>query len=227
MTKPLVLALSSVRGQSGKDTLIEQLVQRGHTVHRVAFADVLKEQCAQALASFYTDAETLLSFFHDSAYKDTQMGVLRISELTEGEYKHWLMYKAERDSENWLHAPRSPRWHLQKYGTEFSRVYKNDQDVWLKAGLEKIRQAPEGSLIVISDLRLRNEYCKLVAELSETHRVRPTLLHRMWFVPGVDDQPYHVSDVSLLGFFMNHVVLNHWGTPEAMADQLIEQGAFL
>lgn len=227
MTKPIVLALSSVRGQSGKDTLIEQLVQRGHVVHRVAFADILKEQCATALQTFYSSYDMLMEFFHDSAYKDAQMGALRISELPEGEYKQWLMYKAERDSENWVHAPRTPRWHLQKYGTEFSRVFKGNPDVWLDAGLEKIRQAPEGSLIVVSDLRLRNEYVKLVAELKETHKVKPTLLHRMWFVPGVDDQPYHVSDVSLLGFFMSHVVLNHWGTPEAMADQLTEQGAFL
>lgn len=45
-----LLALNSIRGKSGKDTLIGLLESEGRKVFRVAFADVLKRMCAEELA---------------------------------------------------------------------------------------------------------------------------------------------------------------------------------
>ncbi|MDT9702250.1 hypothetical protein, partial [Streptomyces sp. P17] len=51
MSKP-ILALNSIRGKSGKDTLIEHIEANGLKVHRVAFADTLKKECAEVLAGW-------------------------------------------------------------------------------------------------------------------------------------------------------------------------------
>ena len=70
MTKT-VIALTSVRGRSGKDTLIEELRKAGHTVTRVAFGDTLKEACADELAIAPFFKEDLLEFFHSDAKDQT------------------------------------------------------------------------------------------------------------------------------------------------------------
>lgn len=83
MSKP-ILALNSIRGKSGKDTLIEHLEkQLGLKVFRVAFADVLKKQCAEALGDPRFEAH-----MHTSA-KDTENVALSIEKLPEGDYKEF------------------------------------------------------------------------------------------------------------------------------------------
>lgn len=224
MTK-LVICLTSVRGRSGKDTLIEQLRLQGHEVTRVAFGDVLKEECADTLQSYWNEREKLIDWFH-SDMKDVPQLTLAIREIPEGPYKEWLMYKAARGDEtlDWMRSPRTPRWHLQQYATDYRRVFLNDPDVWLRAGLKKIAEAPEGPLVVVTDLRQANEYNALASLSEQGCKVRIVRLHRMWFVPGVDDAPYHVTDVDLIGHLMTDVILNVWGNPADMVQQL--KGAF-
>lgn len=96
----IIICLTSVRGRSGKDTLIEQLRLAGHEVTRVAFGDTLKEECARDLATYWNEPEKLLDWFH-SDMKDIPQATMRIRELPEGHYKEWLMYKR--------HARRTPR----------------------------------------------------------------------------------------------------------------------
>ncbi|ANY29122.1 hypothetical protein UNOSLW2_0070 [Pseudomonas phage UNO-SLW2] len=230
-----LLALTSVRGRSGKDTLLEQLALTGLKPARVAFGDILKEECARDLATYWNEPEKLLDWFH-SDMKDVPQATLRIRELPEGPYKEWLMYKAERPdpSEDWMNVNRTPRWHLQQYGTNYRRNFLKDPDVWLNAGLKAIEDLASlgETLIVVTDLRQRNEYVALAKLAGQLHTrgvgfkfttVATVRLHRMWFVPGVDDASYHVTDLDLIGHFMNAVVLNHWGDPAGMVRQLKEQ----
>lgn len=216
MTK-VVIALASVRGRSGKDTLIEELRKAGHQVTRVAFGDTLKVACASELASSRFSEETLLEFFH-SNHKDVLMDDLRVTSLPQSDYKDWLLGLVTDPS--WNQEPRSPRWHLQMYGTEYRREFYNEPDVWLNAGLKEIEKSPAG-LVVVSDLRQRNEYAKLLR--TPGLHVNTVWLHRMWFVPGVDDAPYHKTDLDLLGRSMDAVVLNEWGSPSDMVTQLEKQ----
>ncbi|AFO12304.1 hypothetical protein PhiS1_15 [Pseudomonas phage Phi-S1] len=218
----IIICLTSVRGRSGKDTLIEQLRLAGHEVTRAAFGDTLKEECARDLATYWNEPEKLLDWFH-SDMKDIPQATMRIRELPEGRYKEWLMYKAPRpeSSENWMETNRTPRWHLQQYGTQFRRDFMKDPDVWLNAGVNKIVEAPEG-IIVVTDMRQRNEYDTL-ASFKGPNRVIMTRLHRMWFVPGVDDAEYHVTDLDLIGHKMQACLLNVWGDPAGMVRQLNDQ----
>lgn len=213
MTK-IVIALTSVRGRSGKDTLIDELRKAGHQVTRVAFGDTLKEACAAELASTRFSEETLLEFFH-SNHKDVLMDDLRVTALPRSDYKDWLLGLVTDPS--WNQEPRSPRWHLQMYGTEYRREFLNDPNVWLNAGLKEIQEAPEG-LVVVTDMRQKNEYSELCSIGAKTVR-----LQRLWFVPGVDDAGYHKTDLDLIGHDMHAVVLNEWGNPSSMVDQLTGQ----
>ena len=217
MTKT-VIALTSVRGRSGKDTLIEELRKAGHTVTRVAFGDTLKEACAAELAIAPFFKEDLLEFFHSDA-KDQPMPGLAIRNLHRGVYREWLETRGPNLPE-WMDVARTPRWHLQQYGTEYRREFMGEPDVWLNAGLKEIAKAPEG-LVVVSDMRQRNEYAKLLR--APDLNVNTVWLHRMWFVKGVDDATYHKTDLDLLGHDMHAVVLNEWGNPSDMVTQLEKQ----
>ncbi|WYW00649.1 deoxynucleoside monophosphate kinase [Pseudomonas phage vB_PpuP-Vasula] len=218
----IIICLTSVRGRSGKDTLIEQLRLQGHEVTRVAFGDTLKEECARDLATYWNEADKLLDWFH-SDMKDVPQATLRIRELPEGHYKEWLMFKADRPNpnEDWMNLNRTPRWHLQQYGTNFRRDFCKDPDVWLNAGIVKIAEAPEG-LVVVTDMRQSNEYDAL-SKLKGPNRVLMVRMHRMWFIPGVDDAEYHITDLDLIGHKMQAAVLNSWGNPAGMVKQLNDQ----
>lgn len=221
MSKPKIIALTSVRGQSGKDTLIEQLELNGFVVARVAFGDVLKEQCATDMAGYDFNKQDLLRFFHGPE-KDVAMPGLAIKHVTEGPYKRWLIDTAERDSSQWMQQVRTPRWHLQQYGTNFRRVHLDNPNVWLDEGMKLVEELQGNEafdLIVISDLRQRNEYKKLKAYGAKLVR-----LQRMWFKACIDDQAFHVTDLDLIGHGMDAVVLNVWGEPGDMVQQLYAQG---
>jgi hypothetical protein len=219
-----IIALTSTRGQSGKDTLCDLLVQSGFTVVRVAFGDVLKENCARVLSNGYDmDERTLIDWFH-SDQKDRLKPQLAIKELADSEYKAWLMFKADQgDDMDWMNAMRTPRWHLQKFGTEFVRVYKNQPSLWLDEGLKVIattlNSAFAPDLIVVTDLRQPHECTAMIERGAKLVR-----LQRMWFKPGVDDTAFHTTDVSLLGHRMDALVLNEWNKPMEMLAQLREQG---
>lgn len=234
-----VICLTSVRGRSGKDTLIELLQSQGFNVARVAMGDVLKEQCADDLTSWKIPKDTLLQWFHSDT-KDQLLSDLAIKEIPEGPYRAWLMNTKDRDNDaQWMTRPRSPRWHLQQYGTDYRRNHLVNPDVWLEEGIKAIRGHALGGadIIVVSDMRQRNEYIRLSqltgtlwtdttgsAKIEKTHMVR---LHRMWFIPGVDDASYHITDLDLIGFFMSAVVLNEWGAPAEMITQLKTQGVLV
>lgn len=219
MTKT-VIALTSVRGRSGKDTLIEELRKAGHTVTRVAFGDTLKEACSDELAIAPFFKEDLLEFFHSDA-KDQMMPGLSIRNLHRGAYREWLETQGPNLPE-WMDVARTPRWHLQQYGTEYRREFLKNPNVWLDAGLKEIKEAPEG-LVVVTDMRQQNEYAALGMFTVGRPRAFTVRLHRMWFVPGVDDAGYHKTDLDLIGNSMSAVVLNEWGNPAGMVDQLKKQ----
>lgn len=224
MTTKKIICLTSVRGRSGKDTLINLLVKAGFDVARVAFGDCLKEECAHDLANDVFTKEDLLGFFHSDA-KDELMPGLAIKELPSYAYKRFLMATRKDPVEHrYLSQPRTPRWHLQQYGTNFRRDHLKNPNVWLDAGLRTITNT-ESEIIVVSDMRQRNEYnnLRLYGQLKDS-TVKLVRLQRLWNIPGVDDAPYHVTDLDLIGHRMDAVVLNKWGNPEGMLDQLNTQG---
>ena len=69
-------------------------------------------------------------------------------------------------------------------------------------------------------MRMINEYEGLLYAPS----VKTIRIVRDWFIPGVDDQPYHISDIALMAHPFDALVVNRLGEPWAMLDQLKEQG---
>lgn len=218
--RPVIIALTSKRGRSGKDTLVEKLREAGYLVHRVAFGDVLKSTCAGELTTCQDFAVVLESYMHMDL-KDAPMEELAIAKLPRGAYRHFLEKYAECDSpfHAWMTKPRSPRWHLQQYGTGFRRNHINEPDVWLKAGLREIAKAPADHVVVVTDMRQANEYHAL-ADLG-AHLVRLT---RDWSIEAVDSVPLHATDTELDGYVMDALVENRWGHADDMLVQLKAQG---
>lgn len=211
----VIIALTSERGRSGKDTLIEKLREAGYKVYRVAFGDVLKRQCSEVLTDFESARIVMESHMHTDL-KDAQFEELAIGELPPSEYCEWLFDDPAIFD---LETPRSPRWHLQQYGTGFRRNFKEDPDVWLNEGLKEIAKAPADALVVVSDMRQANEY----AALNErgAHLVR---LQRDWSIPAVDNAPLHATDIELRDFPMDALVVNRWGHADWMLESLTAQG---
>lgn len=212
-TKP-ILALNSIRGKSGKDTLIEYIEKEGLKVHRVAFADVLKREVAYALAEDDEEAGLLEALAHSSD-KDTPYGNLACEWVgTDGNYHQFLI---DRDYD--MKAPRSMRWHCQVYGTEYVRQRLGKPNYWLDKGLVEILNGcsdPSVDVVVVTDMRMPNEY----AALAKMPNVTLIRLVRTWFQAGTDDVPMHFSDYSLLADPFEALVVNEWGKPEAMIDQV-------
>lgn len=226
MTKP-VLCLNSIRGKSGKDTLIGLLKSCGHSVFRVAFADILKKQCALVLAYTVCEAETYERDMH-SAKKDAAQGNLSIWSLPDSPYKNFMVDLA-RYSPASLEEPRSLRWHLQKYGTEYCREFLKAPDVWCEQGIREVNKglaSDDYDIVVVTDMRLPNEYEGLTGLDLYLKAGKPKTIRiiRDWFVPGVDDQAYHISDIALMAHPFDALVVNRLGEPWAMLDQLKEQG---
>lgn len=219
MTK--ILALNSIRGKSGKDTLIGLLESEGRSVFRVAFADILKKECAEVLSGFKGSYANQIEDNMHKSVKDKVDNDMSIQRLPNNDYKLFLMDNHFGTSE--LMKPRSLRWHLQQYGTEYKREFLKDPDVWLNAGLKEIYKGFDSKpdYVVVTDMRLPNEYDKLKTHNWDIQTVR---IVRDWFIPGVDDQPYHISDIALMAHPFDGLVVNRLGEPWAMLDQLKDQG---
>lgn len=208
-----IIALNSLRGRSGKDTLFEVLVEHGVKIRRVAFGDKLKEICSQNIALARSEAAELEAHMHTDE-KDVLNHRLAIVRLPDNGYKRWLTDQNFAEA-----APRSLRWHLQQYGTEYRRKHLNDPDVWFREGLKEIAKTPEGEICLVTDMRQLNEYLKLVEMGAKT-----VFLLREWYVQGVDDAALHETDTALLTEPFDASVINRWGDQQGMYRQLVEQG---
>ncbi|QNJ57450.1 deoxynucleoside monophosphate kinase [Pseudomonas phage Waldo5] len=216
MTDKVIIALTSERGRSGKDTLVELLREEGFEVYRVAFGDVLKHACSIVLTGS-REAQIVMESHMHTDLKDAKFDELSIENLPESGYKDWL-WDVQGEAEDLdVCAPRSPRWHLQQYGTGFRRNYKGKPDVWLNEGLKVIDKAD--GLVIVTDMRQANEYAAL--ELRGAHLVR---LSRDWSIEAVDTAPLHATDIELRDHRMDAVVVNRWGHASDMLDQLKAQG---
>lgn len=216
MSKP-ILALNSIRGKSGKDTLIEHIEANGLKVHRVAFADTLKRECAGVLNSDPVRHRGIVYIERamHSAEKDTLRDELSVTGITRSPYKAWLLNHIPQEFWN---LPRSLRWHLQQYGSGYVRGHLKKPGYWLDQGCIEVlngQSDPSVDVVVVTDMRLPNEYERM--SLAGAHLIR---IVRNWHVPEVDTVPYHESDIALMTHAFDALVVNEWGAPERMFDQI-------
>jgi len=138
----LLLGFSG-RAGAGKDTCAEMLLANGF--RRVAFADALREEVASAWrfdVSMLTDRST----------KEWPIPALAIGNCADAGFVEAMQGRGED-----LAAPRSARWVLQRWGTEYRRA-ANDR-YWIDQALTRIgRMRASGyHRICITDVRFANE----------------------------------------------------------------------
>lgn len=142
MTRPCIIGLTGRPG-SGKDSCAEALATWGF--HRVAFADALRIEVA---AAWRVDMRMLT----DRATKEVPLPGLAIGMCNDPQFVLWAL-----DHDHSIHEPRSARWTLQRWGSDFRRAM--DPDYWVRivhrwAG----RQIGIGlNRLAITDVRLPNE----------------------------------------------------------------------
>lgn len=142
MTAPLIIGLTGQPG-SGKDTCAQALAPYGFAA--VAFADALRLEVAQV---WHLDPRMLT----DRATKEVAHPALAIEHCTDKRFLHWAAYHGLS-----LHDARSPRWLMQRWGSEFRRA--QDPAYWVGQVEQWIAQqmAHGRQRFVVTDVRMPNE----------------------------------------------------------------------
>jgi hypothetical protein len=137
---------------SGKDSCAEAL--RRHGYHSIAFADALRSELANA---WRVDQR----MFTNRATKETPLPALAIAMCMDSDFQQWAL-EADLD----IVEPRSARWLMQRWGTEFRRL-QFGVDYWSGVVRKAIEsQRGRGAKFhVITDVRFANE-SELVASLG-------------------------------------------------------------
>lgn len=150
------------RAGSGKDTCAALLMREGFRA--VAFADALREEVAEA---WRIDPRMLI----DRATKEYAIPALAIGNCVDGQFIVTMDLAGED-----LYAPRSARWVLQRWGTEFRR--STDSNYWIDQALQRIARlrASGWHRVCITDVRFPNEADVIVSLGGEVVQVaRPDL----------------------------------------------------
>lgn len=150
------------RAGSGKDTCAALLARHGFTA--VAFADALREEVAEA---WRVDLRMLT----DRGTKEYAIPALAIANCGDGEFVV-AMDLLGHD----VLAPRSARWVLQRWGTEYRRTANSNY--WIDQALQRIARlrASGWHRICITDARFPNESEVIVSLGGEVVQVvRPDL----------------------------------------------------
>jgi hypothetical protein len=174
MSGRLVIGLTGHPG-SGKDTCAQLLTS--HYFQSVAFADALRLEVAKA---WRVDVRMLTN----RATKEVPMPAFDIGLCGEPDFLNWAMQQGHN-----LLQPRSARWVLQHWGTEFRR--SQDPDYWVRQ-VERWVQRMTGLgrlYFVITDVRMANE-AQLVRRLGG----KLVRVHRPDLPPMAADTAGHSSE---------------------------------
>lgn len=150
------------RAGSGKDTCAALLLREGFRA--VAFADALREEVAEA---WRIDPRMLV----DRATKEYAIPALAVANCVDVEFISTMDVLGHD-----LQAPRSARWILQRWGTEYRR--SADSNYWIDQALQRIARLRSSGWhrVCITDVRFANEAEVIVSLGGEVVQVaRPDL----------------------------------------------------
>lgn len=189
-----IIGLTGPAG-SGKDTVGDLLVAHaGFT--KMAFADPLKKEVADAF-----DVE-LLDLTHRETKEHAMSGLALRRCRSEGFVVRMIITHALADQRLDLDAPRSPRWIMQQWGTEYRR--HQTKNYWIGQFLGRVnylRNKCQAGHLVVSDCRFADE----------VYAVRHALGGQLWQItrPELAALPGgHVSEVSGSEFRPDAVIHN-------------------
>ncbi|MGC8518949.1 MAG: hypothetical protein ACP5P4_10545 [Steroidobacteraceae bacterium] len=141
----MLIGLLGLKG-SGKDTAAAMLAELGFK--RMAFADALYAEVARAY-------EVTPHFLGRRDTKETPLERLALKHCRDARFVGLFTDAARggRSIEE-VESPRSPRWVLQQWGTEYRRNSEwGYEGYWVDPVMRKIDAMPPGSRIVLTDVR--------------------------------------------------------------------------
>lgn len=196
MNSPIIIGLSGPAG-SGKDTIADLLVAHAG-FKKIAFADPLRSEVA---AAFCIDPGIL----SQRETKELPLHCLALSRCHDDGFAG-LPFD--------LQAPRSPRWTMQHWGTDYRRNQR--PDYWVNLTRERIKSLLTNELVrrfVIADVRFADE-AELVRQMGG----------QIWQITREDMETIdssHISEVSGSEFAPD-VVINNSDTVKHLQARVLE-----
>lgn len=202
----VIIGLCGGKGE-GKDTLAKYLIS-AYGFTRLAYGDALYQEAADAF-------NTTVAALGERDTKETLQAHLALTNCKDPDFVRVMLDLADDDELvlEYLRAPRSPRWVLQRWGTEYRR--QQCHTYWLDIVEAQLKSLPRA---VITDVRFPNELELVSKYEGQMRRVKadPALAH--------DEGATHDSERALDSFDIP-VVVNTWGDLaglHAQADQLMQ-----
>jgi len=192
---PLVFGLLGEKG-SGKDT-VAQILEEVFGFARTSFGKRLYAEVARAFP--HADIPRLT----ERDLKETPVSQLALERCADVAYVERALALEDPSGAQGLQAPRSLRWILQTYGTNYRR--EQDCDYWTRPVLEEDILANPDREHVISDVRFFNELDTVWKVKGLTVRVRAD-----WLEAGRGDELYrnHISELEVSNLETEMVIMN-------------------
>lgn len=196
MKKPDIIGLTGLKF-TGKDT-VAQLLKTHLQFAQLAFADPLRNEICGAYncpTSLFTNRES----------KELPSEALALLNCANHEFVGLMLKleaagKATCNLTSFLEAPRSPRWLMQQWGTEYRRKTTHE-NYWTRNMIARVKAHQDGHQwrTVISDVRFQNE--------ADTIRLMGGVI---WQInrPEASHDASHVSETDGSEFKPNLVIEN-------------------
>ena len=204
-----VIGLLGVKG-AGKDTAAKHLLE-AHQFVRAAFADKLYKESADAFG-------VTVEFLGNRDTKETPLPELAMRHCLDKAFIRCVLEESGRTrmSKKFLDEPRSPRFIMQLWGTEYRRRRGVDS-YWLDI-VGGIMDAAPNAKFVITDVRFINEAKFIVARGGILVRVRrPMLEAKEAANRAANGTSAHPSETEMLTYPVDFELVNIEGEPESLA----------
>jgi hypothetical protein len=203
----MIIGLMSYVPGVGKDTLAAYLI-KDYDFVRISYAESLYREVAEAYG-------VTVEFLENRETKEVPLDTLCLANCREAGFVAQMLALYPEDGVDALSMPRSPRWTLQNWGTEYRRKLFGDT-YWLDRVDAKISAAAGGD-IVITDVRFPNEIAHVKSLGGSLVRVRWVELEEQ-----VKDSPAlkHASQTEIKDYKADFEVFNTEGRPEEMFESL-------
>lgn len=225
MFQQTVVGLIGLKG-AGKDTCASFLIEeRGFL--RVAFADKLYQEAADAYG-------VTVAFMGLREQKEKPLLRLQLKRCADMRFRQVGLIECAKEqgrsvrkalqNHRWVNRElrkfRSPRWVLQKWGTEYRRKL-DDDSYWLNQVKAVIDANPEQNF-VITDVRFSNEANFVGGINGVLVRIRrPSLEAQAEADRKAKGTAAHPSETELLNWPTNHTFVNEEGQPQMLKDAVL------
>lgn len=154
---------------AGKDTVADYMCRK-HGFRAVAFADALKSD----LSAMF---DAPVNLFTDRSTKQVPTTCLTLDRCKSDKFVDWFIgtsageTEAGNMGESMMHLPRSPRWIMQTYGTDYCRSLNSPY--WIDRLQHTLAEFDDDAKVVISDVRFVDEayFVKSESDLNEVWEV--------------------------------------------------------